>query len=391
MANGDVIRLADGKVLGQVTILDDREMGVNRLVADMALLRSLSASSNIAGVLCGKMDDATRQRLMDGLPPGLMLDKTDKAHLDPLTRAFHTNLFATGLLAFVVGLFVFYQAISLSFAQRQPLVGLLRQLGVDNRQLLRVTSVEMFVWLLLGVIGGNLVGVWLAKQLLPSVSSTLNDLYGANVGIFLQWKWEWGIYSFALATAGFIAASIWPLMRLLRTPPTRLAQRMALIRFTGQEFYWQALVACVLVLAALIVSAQAESLNRGFVLIALIVLSAGLLAPYVMWKLFVVLGTVGRSARRRWFFSDAASSLSYRGVAAVAFMLAISANIAMETMVGSFRETTDQWLQQRLSADLYVRPNAMAAGTLIGWLENQPKSMQSGSAGGKDCPQRKGR
>lgn len=57
----------------------------------------------------------------------------------------------------------------------------------------------------------------------------------------------------------------------------------------------------------------------------------------------------------------------------MAFMLAMAANIGIETMVGSFRDTTDKWLSQRLAADLYIHPNSSSAARLSSWLTKQPE------------------
>jgi putative ABC transport system permease protein len=75
----------------------------------------------------------------------------------------------------------------------------------------------------------------------------------------------------------------------------------------------------------------------------------------------------------RWLFFDAAASLSYRGIAAMAFMLALASNIGMETMVGSFRNTTENWLEQRLAADIYIRPSMNMAPRISTWLQQQPE------------------
>jgi putative ABC transport system permease protein len=65
--------------------------------------------------------------------------------------------------------------------------------------------------------------------------------------------------------------------------------------------------------------------------------------------------------------------MSYRGVANMAFMLAMAANMGVETMVGSFRDTTDRWLTQRLAADIYVYPTNNNAVRMSKWLEAQPE------------------
>lgn len=65
--------------------------------------------------------------------------------------------------------------------------------------------------------------------------------------------------------------------------------------------------------------------------------------------------------------------MSYRGVATMAFMVALAANIGVETMVGSFRDTTDRWLSQRLAADIYLYPSNSVASRMSQWLGQQPE------------------
>ena len=101
-------------------------------------------------------------------------------------------------------------------------------------------------------------------------------------------------------------------------------------------------------------------------------LSVALFSPFVIFKLFNVLSYILRWVKLRWLFADAASSMSYRGVAVMAFMLAMSANVAVETMIGSFKITTEQWLDQKLAADIYLYPTNSSAGRIAEWLKKQP-------------------
>ncbi|OOE66971.1 ABC transporter permease [Salinivibrio sp. IB282] len=366
---GQMIDLLDYPPVGPLRIIDNDALSMGTyLVADMALLRHLSARTGFTEVLCGDLSQAERQTIREALPSALTLTKTQSTQLGPLTRAFHLNLLAMGLLAFVVGLFIFYQAISLSMTQRQPLVGTLRQLGVDGRQLSAVMSTELLLWVLLGVVSGNVLGMLLANQLLPAVATTLSDLYGADINLVMHWQWQWGLYSLLLAILGAAMASAWPLVRLVNTSPGRLSQRMTLMRGTHREYAVQAILAVLLGVAAWGVSYWETSQWQGFTLIAFTMLSAALALPYLCGWLFHTSAAVYAGARWRWFFTDAAASLSYRGVAAMAFMLAVSAHIGMETMVGSFRTSTETWLQQRLAADVYVRPSHAALAEMETWL-----------------------
>ncbi|GAA5647543.1 MULTISPECIES: ABC transporter permease [Vibrio] len=371
--SGDMIPLQDGSRLGPVVIDHDDIINGTRVVADISLLRMLEKSSGFSVIACGNMPDEKLQQLKQGLPNGMVLARNSRAELESLTKAFHSNLSAMGMLSFVVGLFIFYQAMSLSFTQRQPLVGILRQTGVSGWQLAKALLIELFALVLISWLCGNLFGMVLANQLIPSVSSSLGDLYDANVGLDVEWSWQASGYSLLMAVLGALLACAWPLVRLLRAQPIRLTTRLSLVRFAGVEFTVQALIACALCVAAVAVYQAPQTQSSGFAIIIFMLLSVALFTPFLIWRAFVSFSYTMRWVKVRWFFADAAASMSYRGVATMGFMLAMAANIGVETMVGSFRDTTDRWLTQRLAADIYIYPNSNGAPRMSNWLSKQPE------------------
>lgn len=372
-ANGGFIRLEDGSKLGPIVIDSQGMLNGTRIIADMSLLRMLERSSGISVIACSDMPPEKLAKLKAYLPNGMELSRSSRAELESLTEAFHMNLSAMGMLAFLVGLFIFYQAMSLSLIQRQPLVGILRQTGVSGWQLTQALVLELIFLVMISWVCGNVLGLLLANQLIPAVSASLGDLYDANVGLALEWTWTASLYSLYLSLIGAFAACAWPLFRLLRSQPIRLTTRLSLVRFAGTEFTIQALVACALCVAAIAIYQAPQTQESGFAIIALMLLSVALFTPYLIWKVFDGFSYSLRWVKARWFFADAAASMSYRGVATMAFMLAMAANIGVETMVGSFRDTTDKWLSQRLAADLYIYPNTNAAARMSTWLSKQPE------------------
>ncbi len=372
-SNNDYIQLADGSKLGPIKVDNERMLSGTRLIADMSLLRMLERSSGISVIACSDMPLEKLEKLKEYLPNGMTLSRSSRTELESLTEAFHINLSAMGMLAFLVGLFIFYQAMSLSLTQRQRLVGILRQTGVSGWQLTQALCLELFVLVFVSWLCGNVFGMLLANQLIPTVSASLSDLYDADVSLAIDWNWESSLYSLYLSGLGAIVACAWPLVRLLRSQPIRLTTRLSLVRFTGTEFTIQALIACALCVAAIAIFQAPKTQESGFAIIALMLLSVALFTPYLIWKAFESLSFTVRWVKLRWFFADAAASMSYRGVATMAFMLAMAANIGVETMVGSFRDTTDKWLNQRLAADLYIYPNNSAAARMSSWLSKQPE------------------
>ncbi|WP_375753786.1 ABC transporter permease [Vibrio sp. HN007] len=369
--DGDFLQLNNGSQLGPIVIDQSGLLTGTRIIGDIAKLRELKRTGGFSAINCGAMPKLKFDRLKSMLPNGLTVTRNSTAELNSLTQAFHMNLSAMGMLAFLVGLFIFYQAMSLSFVQRQPLVGILRQTGVSGWHLAKALTIELTFLILFGWLFGNLFGLLLANKLIPTVSTTLADLYDADVGLMIQWSWEWSLNSLLMAVVGAMAACTWPMIRLLKSQPIRLTARLSLVRFAGKEFFWQALISVFLAAVALAFYNSEPSPETGFTLIGLMMVSTALIVPFIVFQLFNWLSYTLRWVKVRWFFADAAASMSYRGVALMAFMLAMSANIAVETLVGSFRETTDKWLTTRLAADLYIHPTNNSAARVSNWLRQQ--------------------
>ncbi|MDV6250802.1 ABC transporter permease [Vibrio sp. EA2] len=388
--DGDFIEMNDGGRLGPLQVDQNSLLSGTRLITDISLLRMLKRSAGLSSILCGDMSEEKLSALKKMLPNGMTLTHNTRNELESLTKAFHMNLTAMGMLSFLVGLFIFYQAMSLSLIQRQRLVGILRQAGVSGTQLAQALLLELSILVTVAWACGNFLGVILANELIPTVSASLSDLYDANVGLSIGWSWKSSIYSLIMSAMGALISCLWPLIRLLKSQPIRLSSRLSLMRFAGREFSWQALAACAFCVAAVAVYQAPKTQEIGFTIVALMMLSVALLMPFIMWHLFQSFSYSLRWVRVRWFFADAAASMSYRGVASMAFMLALAANIGVETMVGSFRDTTDKWLNQRLAADIYVYPNNNNAARMSGWLQQQPEVNSVWWRWEKDLPTDKG-
>ena len=65
-------------------------------------------------------------------------------------------------------------------------------------------------------------------------------------------------------------------------------------------------------------------------------------------------------AMAQWFWADTRQQLPGLGLALMALLLAMAANVGVSTMVSSFRLTFVGFLDQRLSAELYVDGEAVA-------------------------------
>mgnify|MGYP001143180048 CR=1 FL=1 len=133
---GERPQLASGATLPPVVAMPGEDLG-HRLLLDIGALQSLTGSAGqLSSLLVFAAPDERLAALRAALPDGLEFVVAAEAP-DPaeLTRSFHLNLAAMGLLAFVVGVFLTYNALAFSYTDRRELMRKLQLSGVTPPEL----------------------------------------------------------------------------------------------------------------------------------------------------------------------------------------------------------------------------------------------------------------
>ena len=348
-----------------------RQMAPGLLMMDIgAAQRLLQSPEHISRLLLPATFQGT---LPQAFAAHLQLNRSSTdSDLARLTESFHLNLTALGLLAFVVGLFIVHAAIGLALEQRRGLLRTLRACGVSARQLVLALTLELIALALMGGLAGIVSGYWLASLLLPDVAASLRGLYGAEVAGQLSLSLNWWLGGLALSLGGVLLAGADSLWRASRLPLLALAGGEAWQQAHRQWLRRQAWVAGLAALVALTTGLFGNSLASGFALMGSLLLAAALGLPVL---LSAVLGRLARQQRGplgQWFLADCRQQLPGLSLALMALLLALAANIGAGSMTEGFRQTFSQWLEQRLSAELYVRPQLPEqAAQMHTWLSQQ--------------------
>src|SRR3546814_484213 len=104
-----------------------------------------------------------------------------------------------------------------------------------------------------------------------------------------------------------------------------------------------------------------------------LLLGAALALPVLLSGTLKLLLRRSRSVLGQWFLADYRQLLPTLSLALMALLLALAANIGAGSMTAGFRQTFSDWLEQRLTAELYINPQTPAqAGELHVWLKEQP-------------------
>jgi len=374
---GDSIQLQDGRTLPPVKFATMPMQG-QRIFMDIGVAWQSLGLNKIDYLAVGELTPKQAKQLPTLLNASLSLNKNQQSlDLTELTKSLHIHLSAMSLLSFLVGLFIVFNAVRFSLHTRTQTFSSLRELGVSQPAILIALCFEVFILSIVATLMGIGLGVLLSQFLLPSVASTLQNLYGAVLINQIVLSFHTWLHAWLLSLGGLSLALAWPLwkqaqnsLRANREQATQWHQD-ALAR---KKLAWASL--CLAVLAAIIWPNVTE-LYHGFILLALVLLSAVWLLPIVAeytLHLFSKIKLKGSNPLSSWAISDGFAQLSTLRTALMALLLALVANFGVDTLVGSFRQALDDWLQQRLSADIYVQSNTLNHEALLAsqpsWLES---------------------
>ena len=362
---------ADGQRLPPLQVQEDLAPGV--IVVDIGIAQRLLTAPGQLSRLLLPADVGTRV-LPQELDAVLQLQPAAEGDdLARLTESFHLNLTALGLLAFIVGLFIVHAAIGLALEQRRSLLRTLRACGVSLGALLGALAIELGLFALLSGLAGVATGYLLASLLLADVAASLRGLYGAEVAGQLSLAPQWWLAGLAISLLGALLAGAGSLLRAANLPLLALAQPQAWRLAQSLWLRRQAWLAAGLLLLALACWRFGDSLLSAFALLAAVLLAAALLLPALLDGALALLARRCRGPLSEWFIADGRQQLPALSLALMALLLALAASVGVGSMTEGFRQTFTGWLDQRLSADLYLAPRDTAEAENIGtWLDTQP-------------------
>lgn len=275
-----------------------------------------------------------------------------------MTEAFRLNLTILSLLALFVGGYLIFQALDGVVIRRREEIGVLKSLGVTDRDIERAFLIEA---LLLGLIGGALgllVG-WLGAQAaVGGVSRTVNALYGASSVQSASLHVGEAAASMVIALVTSLIAAWWPAREAARTPPVHMLGRKA-ATFGGGAWWRVDWLGWALMAAALVLAQFGAWRLTGGTRVPLAayaaalswLLGTGLAAG---WLLPRVSAWHADSATQRLAMSHLRKPTVRHRFAVAALASAVSMTAGMAIMVSSFDGTMRGWIERTMRADLYV-------------------------------------
>ncbi|MGS0692621.1 FtsX-like permease family protein [Shewanella sp. 30m-9] len=350
----------NGKTLNVISLDDSLGLG-NAILMDISLAQQLlnrpGQLSYIA--LFGQADTLTEQvKQAFNEQTSEHFDfavQDDGEGLTSLTRSFHLNLTAMSLLAFVVGLFIAYNGVRYSLLKRQRLLVQLQQQGVPQRALLVALLIELFSLVLLGSLAGFILGLQLSHWLQPMIALTLEQLYGARLMPGL-WQWSWLYQAVGLTFFAALLACFPLFTTLAKQPLARSASRYEQQGHAKRQQRKLFFIAISLLLISAVLFPFTQDYQHSLILLGVVTIAIPLLLPLALQMGLSVVERITRNGLWQYAVAESKELIAPLSLAMMAMLLALTANISMNTLVGSFEITLKHWLDDRLYADLYIRP-----------------------------------
>ena len=316
-----------------------------------------------------------KKRLEANIPSNLILSPTQNRAADraAMTAAFRLNLTILSLIAILVGAYLILQALDAAVVRRRGEIATLRSMGVDGGVLFAIYLLEALFLGIIGSIAGVGVGYILALGAVGMLSETVNALYFATSVEALSITVTDLIIGISLGVTFSLLAGWIPARDATQTPPAQILARGD----WSPGFHWlrnprMGLILLFLgSLALLLPSFELGGGSKlpvgGFVTAGCWILGAALLSGHLLvllagWFRPFCSGSVSRLACSRLYDGSSRHRLAVAGL-----VVAVSMVTGMFQMIGSFRDTIEEWFDIRFQADLYVSERGVTgAGNLNG-------------------------
>lgn len=305
-----------------------------------------------------------QQRLRSTLPAGVEVrpQGTGTNENRQMLAAFRWNLQLLSYIALIVGAFLIYNTISVSVVRRRPETGIVRALGASRCAVLMAFIGEAAFFGLAGAALGLPTGRVMASGAVKLMAATVESLYvSSRPGPIELSAWSVAL-AFLIGVGVAILSAYSPAREASLVSPVEAmarGRREYIARVHKSRGLWLALFLAVgAAVAARVPAIHGKPVFGYFAAILLVIASALAIPAFTdavisrssRW-LGKILGVEALLASQ-----SLSASLRRTSVLVGALSTAIAMMVSVGIMVGSFRETVRIWMNDRLPADLYIRP-----------------------------------
>lgn len=369
---GDRVRLLINDQVREFTVrgvYPDSNGSESAVVMDLATAqRALNRFGSVDRILLNVPEppalDEWEQRVRAILPIGVEVRAQGTGTIENrrMLAAFRWNLQLLSYIALIVGAFLIYNTISVSVVRRRPETGIVRALGASRNAVLVAFLGEAAFFGVTGALFGLPMGRLMASGAVKLMAATVESLYvSSRPGAIALSAWSVAL-AFVIGVGVAVVSAYSPAREASLVSPVEAMARGRREYKTRVHKSRDLLLALVLAIAAAGASRAPAMQGKpvfGYLAAILLVAASALAVPAFTDAIL--------SQSSRWLgkvlgveallgSQSLSASLRRTSVLVGALSTAIAMMVSVGIMVGSFRETVLIWMNDRLPADLYLRP-----------------------------------
>lgn len=165
--------------------------------------------------------DRVKSGIESAIPAGYRVDTPEgrTKQVEVLLATFQKNINLTSFITMFVGMYLIYNAVSISVVQRRREIGILRAIGTTRREIVRLLLGETLVTALAASAFGVGFGVLLAKAAIGAIGKIVSEMYLQTSVTEITLSWTHPALGIAIGVAASLVAAFLPALSSTRISP----------------------------------------------------------------------------------------------------------------------------------------------------------------------------
>lgn len=316
----------------------------------------------------GENLETARRAITAALPKGYMVDTPagrSQQVADMLSR-FQDGLDVISYLAIFVGMYLIYNAVSISVVHRRREIGILRALGARRKEIILLFLGETLVMALIASALGVVCGLVLANSLLDTFSGIVSGLYVRTAATELHVTWFYPMMGFFCGIFASLLAALFPSRASSRISPVSAIRSVPYAEeafFTAKRMNYMGILCLMLSVSILALYELAGNSplakHKSFLIGAQLMFAIGisLFTPSFLKGFVTIFNhffSNGFGAAGKLAGLNLRRNLMRNAVAVSAVFFGIAVFVASSGFVYSVKESVVRWLDAIVRYDIVI-------------------------------------
>ena len=352
-----------------IDILDSDSLLTNMVIMDIGNFQEYFKKAGCLTRIDLISDEKTAEKISKILPYNLRIEKKEVIFKNQksLIASFRYNLQFVSLIAILVGIFLLYSTVFISVVKRRTEIGILRSLGTDKKTVILLFTIQGMLLGFVGSVIGIILGQLAAYFSVLAVEKTISTIYSTvSVTEYVITKQD-ALIALALGLLVSFLASIVPSYEASKIRPNESSREGSFEgKYRGYQKFF--LLAGMVFIFNGIVLSYVDYLYTPFTFpvlayigILLIIAGFAFVCPFY---LSIILKIVRKPAEKifraigKITFGDMRGNIYRFSVAIMSVAISSALIIALLTLIFSLRSSLKGWINQYITADIYIKPDS---------------------------------